>query len=640
MNRLISHNGHFAEKDGKIVLLRGVNLSGSSKLPYKPDGNTALDQTQSFQDHRNVSFVGRPFPLEEADVHFSRMKKWGINLLRLLTPWEAVEHSGPGIYDEEYIEYIGRIVEMADKYGMYVFLDPHQDVWSRFTGGDGAPGWTLEATGMDVIKIPQGDFAVLQHVQGERYKQMSWPLNYAKYPTATMFTLFFGGNVYAPRKMIGDESIQDYLQSHYIAAMCKLAVRVSKLKNVIGFDSLNEPSAGWIGVKNLKEYYWPAGGVTNASSPFHEMRMSEGLPVKVPRKFIIGYYKIPLGSVLMNPRGIRLWKKGQNCVWREHGVWDYDPNGAPMLLKPDYFSHKNNSNINFFDDFMSPFLHKFKVEIQKVQKQFFIFLESDPNKLELEWKETPKKGYSGVVNATHWYDGMLLFSKRYIPWLGFHSFSTKAIIGKKKIEAMYLDCIAGIQYMAKEKMHNAPTVIGETGIPMDLEKKLGYRTNDYSKHDITLNRIYQALEKTFVNVTLWNYTSDNTHKYGDNWNGEDLSIYSRDTDPSYDPDGGRGVRAFSRPYPKWTMGYPINLSFDMNKSLFKFTFESLPEKKPGCAIYIPPIHYGKGFDVVLSSGRYEYREKEYLLIYHGDTDTKIHGITITPKSESKAVASS
>ena len=37
-----------------------------------------------------------------------------------------------------------------------------------------------------------------------------------------------------------------------------------------------------------------------------------------------------------------------------------------------------------------------------------------------------------------------------------------------------------------------------------------------------------ALEENFASFTLWNYTADNTNTHGDQWNDEDLSLFSRD----------------------------------------------------------------------------------------------------------------
>ena len=57
-----------------------------------------------------------------------------------------------------------------------------------------------------------------------------------------------------------------------------------------------------------------------------------------------------------------------------------------------------------------------------------------------------------------------------------------------------------------------------------------------------------------LNFTLWTYVVDNTFEGGDQWCGEDLSIWSKDQerlckeggDPIYD--GGRALPAVIRPY--------------------------------------------------------------------------------------------
>ena len=42
--------------------------------------------------------------------------------------WQAIEHKGPGEYDEEYIEYVYEVLKVAEKYGLHIYVDPHQ-VW-------------------------------------------------------------------------------------------------------------------------------------------------------------------------------------------------------------------------------------------------------------------------------------------------------------------------------------------------------------------------------------------------------------------------------------------------------------------------------------------------------------------------------
>ena len=95
---ILINGNRFTDETNRTLILRGVNLGGSSKVPTVPDGDTRF--ASGLGNPSQASFVGRPFPLEEADEHFARLKKWGFTFLRFLTTWEAVEHSGPGIHDQ------------------------------------------------------------------------------------------------------------------------------------------------------------------------------------------------------------------------------------------------------------------------------------------------------------------------------------------------------------------------------------------------------------------------------------------------------------------------------------------------------------------------------------------------------------
>ena len=65
--------------------------------------------TAGFYDTKNITFVGRPFAAVEADLHYARLRAWGVTIVRFLVTWEAIEHKGPGEYDEEYLEYLHEV---------------------------------------------------------------------------------------------------------------------------------------------------------------------------------------------------------------------------------------------------------------------------------------------------------------------------------------------------------------------------------------------------------------------------------------------------------------------------------------------------------------------------------------------------
>ncbi|KAJ3137920.1 hypothetical protein HK100_000266 [Physocladia obscura] len=635
------------ESTGNTVFLRGVNLSGSAKLPFTP--SIPSHKLEGFlESTRNVSFVGRPFPIHEADEHFARLRTWGFNLLRFCVTWEALEHEGPRIYDYEFIDYIVAILVKAREYNFKIFVDPHQDVWSRFTGGSGAPAWTIDVVGLDIRHFKATGAAVIHNTSNKsEYTKMVWVSNYDKLACATMFTVFYGGATFAPKLKSPDdasESIQDYLQDHFCDAFVELAKRIGqndiKLVDdvVLGYDTLNEPDCGWIGAKDLNSFCGTrANRIGHSPTPFQAMKLGSGQSCFIEKyeMSILGPRKT--GTVHIDPNGESAWLPLPNnvqrpCLWSDHGVWDVT---TSKLLKPDYFTKHpiTGKPVSFVKQFWSPFVEKFTAKIRAVHERAIIFVEpcGHASPLELEAPIMPESldFDDRVVNSPHWYDGLTLINKWFNPYFSvdyvgwerkkylFAMFAVK--IGINGIRQSFFEQICTLRDDAvqPQTQSNHPTVIGEIGIPIDLENGQAYKNGDFSMQERALDTNMRALESSFVSFTLWNYTSTNSHEFGDEWNGEDLSIWSRsDQKIPYSfasrdiNDGARALKAFCRPYPVSFPGVPKKLTFDMESKEFVFSF--LCSRKGTVDLYVPSVHYGSSdekIDVKVNNGAVKVKVK-------------------------------
>jgi hypothetical protein len=618
-------NNRIYDEEGRVLILRGVNLGGDSKIPFSPIGSEIAPE---FLDtKKEVSFIGRPFPLDEAESHFSRLKKAGMTFLRLLITWEAVEHEGPGIYDEAYLAYLRKIILAAEKEGISVFIDPHQDVWSRWTGGDGAPAWTMEKLGMNLDLLDKTGAAVTRqryhiynkskkHPEGKPYPKMIWPSNYNRYAAATMFSLFFAGKTYAADVLIDGINAQDYLQDHYIATLKHIRRRLKNCAAIAGWGSMNEPHFGFIGQQNLntiEDFIIPNGP---RLTPWQAICAASGYPVKAPVYSVIPTSKKVLHYETINPEGISIFMEGYSCPWKIAGVWEDSgepgkPGEQPKLIHEDHFSHYQGRKANFSNDFLKPFLINFINAMKEADEKTLFFIEGTPSSTKAEshpsWSDNDP---GNTINAFHWYDGLSLFTKSFRPWFNANVDTAKPIFGKKNVLKYFINCLSKGVNITKEKMANMPCLLGEFGLAFDMNNRKSFKTGNYSLHEEALSMYYDAVDANLLHSTIWNYSASNTNKYGDSWNDEDLSIFSEGKE--------RAAAGWKRPYPMATAGTPIKFTWDRKRKIFIYRFNADKEITAPSIIYLPPETFGATPKIETSAGlRHEYKyEQQRLFIYN------------------------
>ncbi|HEY4126081.1 MAG TPA: hypothetical protein VGM36_15770, partial [Rhizomicrobium sp.] len=223
-----------------------------------------------------------------------------------------------------------------------------------------------------------------------------------------------------------------------------------------------------------------------------------------------------------------------------------------------------------------------------------------------------------TVNASHWYDIATLGLKRFDPRELRNAASPEE--GRRAVRDRFVSALSHFTG-ASETLgpHGAPTLIGEFGIPFDLNEGEAYgawAAGDHSdapwaQHELAQSLMYDAMDRLMISSTQWNYTASNRNDaaIGDGWNQEDLSIYSIDQeDISRGADsGGRAVKGFSRPYARRIQGEPLSVSFDATTALFELTFNADPAVPAPTEIFVPAIHYPNGAKIIAEGCRIAWR---------------------------------
>jgi endoglycosylceramidase len=181
----------FTDAAGRIVILRGVNVSVEAKVP--------------------------PF-LPAADPSaFDRLVPLGMNVVRLVFIWEAYEPA-PGQYDESYLARLRALAEGAWARGLYVIIDIHQDGFARCLCrgcGAGFPSWAIS---------PRAEPAPPDN--GPRCQ--NWVYLLVTDPSVHRSLTDFYADTHGVR-------------TRYLAMLGRVAATFASSPGVIGYDLLNEP---------------------------------------------------------------------------------------------------------------------------------------------------------------------------------------------------------------------------------------------------------------------------------------------------------------------------------------------------------------------------------------------------------------
>ena len=195
MEKILCDKLRFVDESGRTRILNGMNIDDK------------LTDQEAFRYELDEEF-------------FRKYRAFGLDIIRLAVTWQNIEPA-MGEYNESYLKSIDDIFDLAEKYGVYILLDMHQDLYSNFDAqsvGDGAPSWAAITDGAKP-KMPKSVWA-------EGYFWGKW--------VHRAFDHFWANTP------VNGKGIQD----RYAEMWQMLAERYGDKPALFGFDLMNEPFPG------------------------------------------------------------------------------------------------------------------------------------------------------------------------------------------------------------------------------------------------------------------------------------------------------------------------------------------------------------------------------------------------------------
>ena len=195
MEKIITNKLKFVDDLGRTRIFNGMNID--DKLRDQKEFRYNLDEE-----------------------FFKKYRAHGFDIIRLAVTWQNIEPE-MGRYNKSYLQSLDKIFKLAEKYGVYILLDMHQDLYSGNDGdsvGDGAPQWAVITDGAKP-RMPI-------FVWADGYFFGKW--------VAKSFDHFWNNTE------VGGVGLQD----RYCELWQMLAARYGNSPALFGYDLMNEPFPG------------------------------------------------------------------------------------------------------------------------------------------------------------------------------------------------------------------------------------------------------------------------------------------------------------------------------------------------------------------------------------------------------------
>jgi hypothetical protein len=273
--------------------------------------------------------------------------------------------------------------------------------------------------------------------------------------------------------------LQTFSQVRTIIFICS---RLKGVKAVIGFEAMNEPHPGYIGAEYLSGFN-PNKDLRLSASPLPLQSFALGMGDTVEVDYFVKSWPWPSkkkGTRILNKEKLSVWQEGKSCIWKEHGVWEYNKDKKPVLLKNHYFTKREDgTHYDFKKDFYLPFLQKYALAIKEGNSDLKFLFEPVPNEdppsfnKEDDW-------HSNCIYAPHWYDLHSVFNKKFSGYMthdvqglsrGTQNVIQASYFGARGAKRNYSFQISNVVKHGQNLLGPKPTLFGECGIPMDINDK-------------------------------------------------------------------------------------------------------------------------------------------------------------------------